>query len=104
MQICAALKRSDVASVLGVTARKLSCYVEPAEVALPAHVASKTWTLADVLARATSLFGGVEDAQRWMVNPAIGLDGWRPIDMLKTIQGAEVVHDFLLRLEYGVYT
>jgi uncharacterized protein (DUF2384 family) len=34
----------------------------------------------------------------------MGLDGQRPIDLLQTVQGAELVNDFLGRLEYGVYT
>ena len=33
----------------------------------------------------------------------MGLDGKRPIELLQTVQGAELVTDFLTRLEYGVY-
>jgi putative toxin-antitoxin system antitoxin component (TIGR02293 family) len=98
------LRRSDVASVLGVTLRKLSYYEDAPKVAMPIHLASKTWVLAEVLAKASCVFGGVEATQRWLTRPAVGLNGQRPIDMLRTIQGAEVVDDFLARLEYCVYT
>jgi putative toxin-antitoxin system antitoxin component (TIGR02293 family) len=50
------------------------------------------------------VFGSKDSAQVWMAKPALGLDRQRPIDLLQTVQGAEVVNDFLMRLEYGVYT
>lgn len=58
----------------------------------------------DTLAKATEVFGSVDEAERWMSRPAMGLDGQRPIDLLQTVRGTELVHDFLVRLEYGVYT
>jgi putative toxin-antitoxin system antitoxin component (TIGR02293 family) len=39
-----------------------------------------------------------------MERPAIGLDQRRPIDLLTTPAGAELVETFLERLEYGVYS
>jgi uncharacterized protein (DUF2384 family) len=33
----------------------------------------------------------------------MGLDGARPIDLLRTEDGARVVYEFLMRLEFGVY-
>jgi putative toxin-antitoxin system antitoxin component (TIGR02293 family) len=39
-----------------------------------------------------------------MERPAIGLEQHRPIDLLTTPAGVEIVEDFLRRLEYGVYT
>ena len=71
---------------------------------MPADLASKTWLFAETLAKATEIFGSREEAERWMSKPAMGLDGERPIDLLQTVQGAELVNDFLGRLEYGVYT
>ena len=49
-------------------------------------------------------FGSREAAERWLERPAIGLDRKRPIDLLITNAGAEMVEKFLGRLEYGVYT
>ncbi len=59
---------------------------------------------ADALAKATQVFGSAGEAERWMSRPAMGLDGQRPVDLLQTVRGTELVHDFLVRLEYGVYT
>jgi putative toxin-antitoxin system antitoxin component (TIGR02293 family) len=59
---------------------------------------------ATILAKATEVFGSQEAAKRWLIEPAIGLDRKRPIDLLSTPTGAEMVEKFLGRLEYGVYT
>jgi len=56
------------------------------------------------LAKATEILGSKEAAEQWLSRPAMGLGGQRPIDLLQTVQGAELVNDFLIRLEYSVYT
>jgi putative toxin-antitoxin system antitoxin component (TIGR02293 family) len=63
----------------------------------------RTWKLAEILARAGAIFGSKEEAERWLEKPAMGLNRQRPIDLLATPAGVELVEDFLLRLEYGVY-
>jgi putative toxin-antitoxin system antitoxin component (TIGR02293 family) len=60
--------------------------------------------LAEILARATQVFGSQEEAEQWLERPAMGLDNNRPLDLLDTPAGVEMVEDFLTRLEYGVYT
>lgn len=64
----------------------------------------RTWKFAEILAKATSIFGSQEEAEQWLARPAMGLDGHRPLDLLATPAGVELVEDFLERLEYGVYT
>jgi putative toxin-antitoxin system antitoxin component (TIGR02293 family) len=63
----------------------------------------RTWKLAELLARATALFGSQRAAEGWLEQPALGLNGHRPIDLLATPPGVELVEDLLTRLEYGVY-
>lgn len=63
----------------------------------------RAWKFAEILAKATEVFGSQEEAERWLERSATGLDGRRPIDLLATPAGVEVVEDFLRRLEYGVY-
>lgn len=63
----------------------------------------RTWKFAGILAKATAVLGSQEEAERWLERPAIGLDRRRPIDLLATPAGAEMVERFLRRLEYGVY-
>jgi putative toxin-antitoxin system antitoxin component (TIGR02293 family) len=98
------LEEGDVAKVLGISTRTLRRQSETPQKQMPADLASKAWLFAETLAKATEIFGGKEEAERWMSKPAMGLDGQRPIDLLQTVQGAELVNDFLTRLEYGVYS
>lgn len=97
------LSEDDVAYVIGVSPRTLRRQKDTPQKTMPADLGSKTWLLAETLARAEDLFGGREEAERWMIEEAMGLDGARPIDMLRTLQGANLVNQFLERLKYGVY-
>jgi len=63
----------------------------------------RTWKFAEILAKATAVLGSQEEAEQWLERPAMGLDQRRPIDLLATPAGVEMVEDFLERLEYGVY-
>ena len=94
----------DVAKVLGVSTRTLRRQAETPDKAMSTDLASKTWQLAETLAKASEVFGGKEAAQRWLSAPAVALNGSRPIDLLQTLQGAGVVSDYLDRLEHGVYS
>jgi putative toxin-antitoxin system antitoxin component (TIGR02293 family) len=97
------IDEADVAKVLGLSARTLRRQAETPERPMPPDLASKAWLLAETLARAAEVFGGRDEAERWMSRPAAGLDGQRPVDLMQTLQGAELVADFLTRLEHGVY-
>lgn len=63
----------------------------------------RAWKFAEILSRATDVFGSQAEAEQWLERPAIGLDERRPIDLLATPAGVELVEDHLTRLEYGVY-
>ena len=64
---------------------------------------SRTWKFAEILARATAVLGTQEAAEQWLERPAIGLNRKRPIDLLASSAGVEMVETYLGRLEYGVY-
>jgi putative toxin-antitoxin system antitoxin component (TIGR02293 family) len=64
----------------------------------------RAWKFAEILAKATGVFGSQAEAEQWLDRPAIGLDQHRPIDLLTTQAGLELVEEHLARLEYGVYT
>jgi putative toxin-antitoxin system antitoxin component (TIGR02293 family) len=93
----------DVANVLGVSTRTLRRQKDTPGKVMPADLGSKTWLFAEILAKAEDVMGSKDDAERWMVEEAMGLDGARPIDLLRTLQGANLVSQFLERLKYGVY-
>ncbi|WPZ33805.1 antitoxin Xre/MbcA/ParS toxin-binding domain-containing protein [Thalassobaculum sp. OXR-137] len=64
---------------------------------------SRAWRFAEIIAQATDVMGSQDAAEAWMLEPAIGLENRRPIDLLASAAGAEAVQDHLTRLEYGVY-
>ncbi len=63
----------------------------------------RTWKLAEILAKATDVFGSREAAERWLEHPAIGLNQRRPLDLLATPAGVEMIENFLEPIDYGVY-
>ena len=63
----------------------------------------RTWKFAEILAKATAVFGSRAEAEQWLERAAIGLDQRRPIDLLTTTAGVEIVENYLERIEYGVY-
>ena len=97
------LGAQELADALGVSTRTLRRQKDHPDKAMPADLASKTWQLAETLAQAMAVMGGRDAAERWLARPAMGLDGARPIDLLRTLQGTELVTQFLGRLEHGVY-
>jgi putative toxin-antitoxin system antitoxin component (TIGR02293 family) len=56
-----------------------------------------------IVRKAAEVLGSREAAESWMLRPAVGLDQQRPIDVLRTASGTEIVEDFLTRLEFNVY-
>ena len=63
-----------------------------------------TWEagVVSIARSAVEVFGSPADAARWLLQPAMGLNGQRPIDMIGTGGIADVAL-FLGRLEYEVY-
>jgi len=50
------------------------------------------------------VFGDQAAAENWLAKPAMALDERRPVDLLSSPAGVEMVEQLLGRLEYGVYT
>lgn len=58
-----------------------------------------------VLAEATRILGTEEAAMYWLSMPTPSLPGRaKPIDLLSTPGGCQLVLDLLVRIEHGVYT
>jgi putative toxin-antitoxin system antitoxin component (TIGR02293 family) len=75
---------------------------DPAKL-LSREQSGRTWKFAEILAKATEVLGSRSAAEEWLERPAIGLDRRRPIDLLTTAAGVEIVENYLERIEYGVY-
>jgi putative toxin-antitoxin system antitoxin component (TIGR02293 family) len=64
----------------------------------------RAWKFAEVLAKATDVFGSQAEAETWLTRPAMALDRKTPLELLDTAAGQQMVDDLLTRLDYGVYT
>lgn len=65
---------------------------------------SRCWRVAKVFAHAIGVIGSEEAAGAWMTKPAIGLENRKPVDLLATYPGMDLVEQYLTRIEHGVYT
>jgi putative toxin-antitoxin system antitoxin component (TIGR02293 family) len=94
----------SLGKAVGISLRTLQRRkAEPGRLLNPEQ-SSRTWKFAEILAKATAVLGSRAEAEQWLERPAIGLDRHRPIDLLATIAGAEIVENYLERIAYGVYT
>ena len=98
------LGAAELVGALGMSLRTLQRRRDDQERSLSPEQSGRAWTLAEILGRATDVFGSREEALDWLRRPSLALDDRRPVDLLRTPAGAEAVGDHLTRLEYGVYT
>ncbi len=94
----------DALNAIGFAARSWQRHKSDTKGHLNAERSSRAWKFAEVLAKASKVFGSQEQAERWLDQPATGLNRQRPVNLLRTQTGTELVEEFLERLEYGVYT
>jgi putative toxin-antitoxin system antitoxin component (TIGR02293 family) len=91
------------ARAIGMSMRTYQRHASAGTKLLSQEQSGRTWKLAEILAKATEVLGSREEAEQWLERPAIGLNQRRPIDLLATPAGVEMVENFLERLDYGVY-
>ena len=90
---------ADLLGALGLSARTL----RSAPPLLPREQSSIVVALVEVVGRAEEVLGSRDIAERWLFQPAISVNGARPIDLLSSGPGIEAVKELLGRVEYGVY-
>ncbi|OLF54325.1 antitoxin Xre/MbcA/ParS toxin-binding domain-containing protein [Pseudomonas chlororaphis] len=99
-----AFKRFNVlAKIVGFSERTLARRMKNQDEALSPEQSARALYYAQVLEKAEAVLGSRALAEDWMTQPALGLDGEVPIDLLANPVGYELVTDFLHRLEFGVY-
>ncbi len=47
------------------------------------------------------IFGGLDSFKAWLAKPAFGLGGNTPFSLIHTSTGIDLVHDELVRIEFG---
>jgi len=98
------LHANDVLGAVGVSSRTAQRHKLDPKRPLAQEQRGRTWRFAQVLAKAQEVFENQEEAEKWLATPAIALDQRRPIDLLSSPVGAELVEQLLGRIELGVYT
>jgi putative toxin-antitoxin system antitoxin component (TIGR02293 family) len=65
----------------------------------------RAWVFASILAQAIHVFGGDrQHAETWLTSPAMALDQRKPIELLASPEGVDMVKQLLGRIDHGVYT
>jgi putative toxin-antitoxin system antitoxin component (TIGR02293 family) len=96
-------KGEVVEKALGMSVRTYQRRQETGNTPLSSEQSARLWKFAEILAQAAAVFGSREEAERWLNEPALGLDQRRPIDLLATPAGVALVEEHLGRLRYSVY-
>ena len=87
--------------LLGVSERVLR-HGKNTEKLLDTDSSDRLFRLASVTEQAFDVLGSQAAAERWFAAPAVELSGRRPIDLLQTSAGTELVKTVLTRLDYCV--
>jgi putative toxin-antitoxin system antitoxin component (TIGR02293 family) len=98
------IEPADVQKAVGVSVRTVQRRARTPRKPLTSGQSGRAWQFAEVLAHATDVLGSQAAAEQWLLTPAMALDQRRPIDLLSTSVGAEMVEQLLTRIDYGVYT
>ena len=96
------IDRHTVLSAVGISERTLQ-RGNAAGKRLDSNASDRTLRLALVAEQAIDVLGSQEAAERWLSAPAMGLDRRRPIDLLQSTEGTEMVKTLLTRMDHGVY-
>ena len=97
-------QHGSLEKAVGISLRTYQRRKDALDKPLSPEQSGRTWKFAEILGRATELFGSQAEAEEWLERPAMALEQRKPIDLLSTPAGVETVQDHLTRLEHGVYT
>ncbi|QHI97883.1 DUF2384 domain-containing protein [Xylophilus rhododendri] len=97
------LSSNALSEALGISLRTLHRKKGAQGDTLSVAQGGRTFKFAEVVAKASVVLGNRETAVQWLTSPAMGLDRQKPIDLLATPMGTQLVEELLGRIEYGVY-
>ncbi len=96
------LSLKEMAALLPLTDRSLQRYAATDH--LNPAVSEQVLQIAEVVARGTAVFGGRERLLAWLNRPSTALGKRRPLELLGSRFGIEMVLDELGRIEHGVFS
>ena len=89
--------------VLGINPRTMQRRAAGSSKTLDSNASDRALRLVSITDQAIEVFGSQEAAERWLSSPAMGLDQRKPIDLLQSSGGTDMVKTLLTRMDYGVY-
>jgi len=96
-------KNQIVAAVLGSSPNTVRRRLRNPDKLLNPDQGGRALRFAQILTLAQCIFGHRHAASCWLFEPAIGLGGEKPVQLLSNPFGYELVADFIMRIEHGVY-
>lgn len=94
------LSKADILKAIGGNSRTLQ---KVKSEFLNSKLSIAMFDLIEVTQMAADVLGGRMLAEKWLQQPVLALDGRRPIDMLSTRQGVNMIKEHLFRIDHGVY-
>jgi putative toxin-antitoxin system antitoxin component (TIGR02293 family) len=85
---------------LDITPRALSNY--RANQALRLYLTDRILDLAKLYAHGMVVWGSIDNFNYWLNSPSVDLKGEKPIDLIHSRHGLELVDDVLGRIEHGI--
>lgn len=92
----------ELAGLLPVTERTLQR--RGANSLLSSSVSEQIILIAEITETGSKVFGGIAPFRAWLKEKNTALGGNKPLDLLDTAIGVQLVSDELGKLEYGVYS
>ena len=102
-KVLASFVRLDEAEVLGAVGVSSRTVQRRKSGVLSTEHSGAMLDLIAVTQKAMDVLGSREAAENWLHQPALAFDGRRPIELLSTRPGSEMVKEHLVRMDYGVY-
>jgi putative toxin-antitoxin system antitoxin component (TIGR02293 family) len=93
----------QVLPVFGISLRTYMRLKSEPDKLLDPEQSGRVWRFAELLAKTEDILGSHQNAVDWMMATSMALEGRRPIDLLTTPVGAQLVDDVVERMRYGVY-
>lgn len=90
-------------AVLGINPRTMQRRAASTSGALDQNASDRALRLVAVVALAITVLGSQPAAEEWLTKPAMGLEQRKPIDLLQSTDGTELVKTLLNRMDWGVY-
>ena len=97
------ITEAQIYKVLGISAKTMQRRSMSAAKTLDPNASDRALRLVCVTRQAIDVLGSQQAAERWLESPAIGLERRKPIDLLQSTEGTEMVKTLLTRMDYGVY-